>query len=113
MFPPAEEELAMIRLRKFCLSVLILLLVLGLTMPVLAADIQGKITSVNPDKNEFVLSAVLFDLRFHLEKDARVFINSEAAKLSDLQAGDEAFVTYEMIGEKLMASEIRCRRQAR
>jgi hypothetical protein len=102
----------MIRIPKLCLAVLVLVLLLGLAMPVLAADAKGKIKSVAPDKNEFVFTdSTGKDWTMHLAKEGKVFINDKESKLADLQAGDEATVTYEKKGEELMASAIRCTRK--
>jgi hypothetical protein len=102
----------MIRVSKTLMLVLTLVVLAGLTLPVLAADTKGKIASVQADKNEFVLTnADGKNWTFHLNKDGKVFLNDKAAKLADLQAGDMATVTYEKAGENLNASEVRATRK--
>jgi len=99
----------MIRLPKFCVWVLALAFLMSLATPALAAEVKGKIKSVAPDKNEFVLTDNdAKNLTFNLEKTGKVFINNKEAKLADLKAGDEATITYEKKGEKLVATEVRC-----
>jgi hypothetical protein len=102
----------MIRLPKFILGVLVLVLLLGLAMPALAAEAKGKIKTVTPDKNEFVLTdANQKDWTMKLQQGGKVFVNDKEGKLSDLQAGDEVIVTYAKEGENLNATEIRCTRK--
>jgi biopolymer transport protein ExbD len=102
----------MIRLPKVLLGLLVLTLLLSLAMPVLAAEAKGKIKTVTPDKQEFVLTdGNQKDWTMNLNKDGKVFINDKESKLADLQAGDEVIVTYAKEGEKLSASEVRCTRK--
>jgi Cu/Ag efflux protein CusF len=100
------------RLPKFCLFLLAVTLLLGLTLPALAAEAKGKIKSVDADKNEFVFTDTDGkDWTFHATKECKVLINDKESKLSDLKAGDEATVTYEKKDEKLVASEVRATRK--
>jgi biopolymer transport protein ExbD len=100
------------RLPMFCLGVLVLALLMGLTMPLLAADAKGKVASVTADKHEFVFTDNNGkNWTITMNKDAKVFINDKEGKLADLQAGDEVAVTYEKQGEKFLASEVRCARK--
>jgi hypothetical protein len=102
----------MIRIPRFWLGVLAVVLLIGLAMPVLAAEAKGKIKSISPDKNEFVFTdSTGKDWTFQLAKDGKVYLNDKESKLSDLQANDEATVTYEKKGDDLMASEVRCTRK--
>ena len=67
--------------------------------------------TVNADKNEFVMTdANQKDHTIHLNKDGKVFINDKEGKIADLQAGEECTVIYELKDNKLMASEVRCKK---
>ena len=102
----------MIRLPQWWLGLLALALLVGLTMPVMADETKGKIKSVVPDKNEFVLvDSNNKDWTFHLDKDAKVFIDNKEGKLADVKADDMANITYKKEGEKLTASTVRCTRK--
>ena len=101
----------MIRSSALLLSILALVLCLGLALPAHAEETKGKVKSVNGDKNEFVMTdAAGKDFTIHLDPTGKVFINDKASKLSDLQAGDEVTVTYQLKDNKLMASEIRAKK---
>jgi len=103
----------MIRVPKFCLAIFVVGLVLGLTLPALAAEAKGKIKSVDGLKFELVVTDTSAkDWSFQVNRDAKVFLNDEASTLADLKAGDEATVTYTKEGEKMNASEIRVTRRA-
>ena len=88
-----------------------LVLLLALALPLAAADAKGKVKTVAPDKNELVVTDNAKDWTFELDKAGTVFINDKAAKLADLQVGDEVTITYEKKGEKLHASSIRAQRK--
>jgi hypothetical protein len=76
-----------------------------------ALDVRGKIVAVQPDKNEIVVSENVKSWTFQLAKDGTVFINDRPSKLADLQAGDDAVVTFDRQGEQLLASVIRSTRK--
>jgi biopolymer transport protein ExbD len=96
------------RLPMFFLGVLVLVLLLGVTMPLLAADAAGKVASVTADKNEIVMTDKNGkNWTFQLNEGGKVLVNDKEAKLADLQAGFEVAITYEKQGEKLLASEVR------
>ncbi len=102
----------MIRLPKICVALLALVVLAAFTVPAFAVEAKGTIKTVTPDKNEFVFADKnAKDWTFHVDKDAKIFINDKAGKLADLQAGDEVTVTYEKKNDKLMASEVRCHRK--
>jgi biopolymer transport protein ExbD len=102
----------MVRFSTLFLGVLCVALVLAFSMPALAAEAKGTIKTVTADKHEFVLAdANAKDWTIHLNKDGKVLINDKESKLSDLQASDEVTVIYEKEGDKLMASEVRCKRK--
>jgi hypothetical protein len=99
----------MIRLPKVLLVGLTLALLAGLATPSLAAEmVKGKIKEFAADKDRFVLTdREGKDWTFHLSEAARVFVNEKAARLQDLKEGFEATVTYSMVDDKRIASEIR------
>jgi Cu/Ag efflux protein CusF len=102
------EEPIMLRVSKVSLGLLVAVLLLVLAAPVWAADAKGKIKSVDPDKQEVVITDNdAKNWTFHLDKDAKVFLNDKEAKLADVQPGDAVAITYEKAGDKLMASVIR------
>jgi Cu/Ag efflux protein CusF len=74
-------------------------------------DVKGKVTTVRPDKNEVAVSENVNNWTFQLAKDGKVFLNENAAKLADLQAGDDATVSFERQGEQLIAHVVRCTRK--
>jgi hypothetical protein len=76
-----------------------------------ALDVKGRITVVRPDKNEVVVSENIKNWTFQLTKDGRVYLNDRESKLGDLQAGDDAIVTFDRQGELLFAREIRATRK--
>jgi biopolymer transport protein ExbD len=101
----------MIRLQNVLLGALVVVLLLGLTMPVVAAETQGKVKTIDADKNQFVMTdANNKTWTFELAKDGKVTINDKEAKLSDLKADDRVSITYEKEGEKLLASAVRATR---
>jgi Cu/Ag efflux protein CusF len=88
-----------------------LVLLLALALPTLAADAKGKVKNVAPDKNELVITDNNKDWAFGLDKNSTIFVNDKAAKLADLQVGDEVSVTYEKRDDKLHAHSIRAMRR--
>jgi hypothetical protein len=102
----------MIRLPRWSVVLLALVLFLGLASPALAAEVKGKIKSINADKNEFVLTdSDDKDMTFQVDDEGKVRLNDKDSKLQDLKRGDEVTVVYEKKGDKLMAKEIRCKRE--
>jgi len=80
----------------------------GDTAPTMADEVKGKVKSVDDTKNQFVMTdAAGKDITIHLNRHGKVFINDKAAKLSDLQAGDEVTTTCEVRNEQHHASEVR------
>lgn len=97
------------RLPRIWLVAVVLVAVLCLVAPAMAAEAKGKIKTVTPDKHEFVMTdANGKDWTFTAAKDCKVLIDNKEAKLADLQAGHEATITYDRQGDKLEAREIRC-----
>jgi hypothetical protein len=74
-------------------------------------DVKGKITAVQPEKNEFVISENIKNWRFQLAKGGQVLVNERPSTLSDLRAGDDATVTFERQGQQLIASVVRSTRK--
>jgi Cu/Ag efflux protein CusF len=93
------------------LGAFVLALVLGTAVSVAAEQTKGTIKSVDADKSSFVITDEnKKDWTLYLAKDGKVLINDKAGKLEEVKAGDEVTVAYERKEEKLMASEIRCKR---
>ena len=74
-------------------------------------EAKGRIASVNPAKNEFVLTQSFKDLTFRVNNDTSLLINGQTAKLSDVRGGDEAAVTYTRQGQQLTANVVHCTRK--
>jgi hypothetical protein len=101
----------MIRLPEWCLAGVAVAVMAGLNSSALASEIQGKLAAVFPDKQEILLDdGNGKSLAFFLEKDGKVLINNAESKLADLQPGEVVVVTHERQGQKLVASQIRCKR---
>jgi Cu/Ag efflux protein CusF len=80
--------------------------------PAFAVDAAGKIKSVEADKGQFVMAdANNKNWTIQMGTNAKVFVNDKEAKLGDLQADDDVSIKYERDGEKLVASEVRCKRR--
>jgi hypothetical protein len=73
-------------------------------------DVKGKVIRVRPEINEFDLSESIKSWTFQLAKDGKVFINDRESKLADVQAGDDATVTFDRQGQQFLASVVRCTR---
>jgi uncharacterized surface anchored protein len=96
------------------LPLVVLALLLGLTIPLQAAEAKakGKVKNVNSDKNEFVMGDQDGkNWTFHCDKDCKINLNGKESKLADLQADDMVEVTYSKQGEQLNAREVRCTRK--
>jgi len=101
----------MVRLPKWLLVVLTLAVLVALTTPALAAEAKGKIKNVTADKKEFTVTDIDGkDLDFTLSEDGKVRLGDKDVKLNDIKKGDEVTVTYEKKGDKLIATEIKCKR---
>jgi hypothetical protein len=74
-------------------------------------DTKGKITEVRPEKNELVVSENIKNWTFELAKGCKIFVNDVESKLADLRAGDDATVTFDRKGEKLIATTVRATRK--
>jgi len=74
-------------------------------------DVKGKITAVRAEQNEFVIAEGVKNWTFQLAGDSKIYINGHVSKLTDLKAGDEAVVSYDRIGQQLIANAVRCKRK--
>jgi hypothetical protein len=74
-------------------------------------DVKGKITAVRPEYREVALQVNRESLTFQLAKDGKVFINDRESQLADVRAGDDAVVTFDHEGQRLLASLISCTRK--
>jgi hypothetical protein len=90
---------------------LAVVLLVSLAAPGFAAEITGKVMSVDPDKYEFVIVERGKSLTFQMDEDAQVLINDEEATLADLRVGDVVSVIERRDGDNLMAIEVRCERK--
>jgi hypothetical protein len=92
-------------------AVLIFVALASLTVVAWAAEARGRVKGVFPDRREIVVSdSTGKDWTFTLAKDGKVVVNGADSKLADLQPGDMVEVTHESQAEKLVASQIRCKR---
>ena len=98
-------------LSKWLPALLVVLAVVVLATPVLGAEAKGKIKSVSADKDQFVLESSGKDYTFSMGKDAKIQLNNKAGQLRDLKAGDEVTITYQTVGDRNVASEVRCTRK--
>jgi biopolymer transport protein ExbD len=102
----------MIRLPKLVVAMAAVAFVLALALPVLADEIKGTVKLVTPDKNELVVTDQnQKDMTVQVKPDCKIFHGDKEAKLADLQAGEEVTITCQKEGEKLVASEIRCKKK--
>jgi hypothetical protein len=97
--------------KQFAVGLLVVALLLGLALPVMADQLKGKLAGVNVEKNQIVVTENFKNWTFTLDRDAQVFLNDRQSKLQDLQAGDEAIITFTRQGERLSASVVRCMRK--
>lgn len=74
-------------------------------------DVKGKITAVRPEQNEFVVAEGVKNWTFRMAADGKIYINGHVSKLADLKAGDEAVVSYDRVGQQLIADAVRCKRK--
>lgn len=96
------------RLLTSLVVVLAIALLLGTASTALAADTAtGKIKSVNPTKQQFVLTDKNGkDWIFRMDDNAKVRLNDKAAELRQLKPGDQVDVTYTKKGDRLIATQV-------
>jgi|SRR5262245_7920928 len=102
----------MIRISKWFVMVLALAFLVALAAPALADEAKGKIKTVAADKNEFVITdANGKDLTFQLDPTAKITVGTQPAKLADLKPNEEVLITYNKVGEKMVAKEVKCEKK--
>jgi len=101
----------MIRFHQWIVATLVVAVFVCIAAPLLASETKGTIASVQPDRNEFVLTECFKDLKFLLAPDAKVLINGQGSKLADVRAGDAATVVFERQGQLLLAMVVRVSRK--
>lgn len=102
----------MIRMLRQIAPVLALVAVFALAGSAWAAESKGKIKTVTPDKNEFVMNDSDGKAwTIHAAADCKINLNDKVVKLADLQADDAVQITYEKDGERLVASEVKATRK--
>jgi hypothetical protein len=75
-------------------------------------EFHGKVAAVRAEKNELVVAESLKNWNFELAKNAQILLNDNAGKLSDIQVGDEAAVSYTRAGQqKMIANVVRVTRK--
>ena len=100
-------------------ALLAIVLLLGLTLPAVAAEkdknadtTEGKVKSINVDKNEFVLTDTNNkNWTMQLDTKAKVAINDKDSKFSELRENDQVKVTYQKQGTKFLATKIQVTRK--
>jgi len=97
--------------QTFFRALLMLILIVGLVIPILAAETKGIVVNVYPEKNEFVVTENIRNLTLQVTPSTKLMINNREAKLFEMMPGDEATVVYEKQGPNLIASMVRCSRK--
>jgi hypothetical protein len=97
-------------LRRLTATAAILVLLAGVTLSVVAAEISGRIASVSPEKNQITMAENFKHWTIEVTAGTRITLNDREAKLSELRPGDEASVVFDRDGRKLVASRVRCTR---
>lgn len=72
-----------------------------------AEETSGTIKTVDANRREVVIKGVVKDTVYELNKDATVWLDGAAAKLTDLKADDRVVVIYDKKGDHLMAAQVR------
>jgi len=102
----------MIRSQKTWMSVLALALLLVFAATASASEIQGTLTSVDPDDHLLVVTdkeATEWNFQMFVTGDVR--INGEERTIWDLQPGDLVTVTFDIDEQRMMATAIRANRE--
>lgn len=101
----------MFRLSNVMVGLLAIALLVGVTMPAVAAEAMGKIKSIDTAKNQVVVTdANQKDWTFHLAKDAKIYVDDKLVQLSDLKKDENATIRYEKDNAGVLnAMEIRCK----
>jgi hypothetical protein len=97
----------MIRLPKWLLIVLAVVVMAAVASPVLADEARGKIKSITADKKEFsVTDKDGKTWEFVLTDDGKVRLGDKDGKLNDLKEGDEVTITFDKKDDKNMATKV-------
>jgi len=103
----------MIRLPKCFAALLALGLLASLATPALAEEYsKGTVKRIDAGRDEIILKGVLSDTIFHMDKGAWVLIDGRKSKLADLKEGDKVTVEYNKKGSDMLATAVRCLRNA-
>jgi hypothetical protein len=96
--------------KLYAIACLALALLLAVSTPVLANEVQGTLVAIEHDDFTFtVTDNAGATHEFQLRVDASVLINDEERSFWDLVIGDQLTVTYENDSlYRMMATEIRC-----
>jgi len=73
---------------------------------------SGTIKSVDTGRREVVLKGIVKDTIYEVNKDAAVWLDGVAVKISDLKADDKVVIFYDKKGEHLAANSVRALRNA-
>jgi hypothetical protein len=113
-FRLAREESVMRRINVIvaCALILGLAVLAGMSQATSPDSAYGKVVAVYPDIGTLVVNdnSSQTDRTFQLDKNGRVLINEQPATLQDLMPGEYVAVVFEQLGDKLLASEVRCNR---
>jgi hypothetical protein len=97
--------------RVYATAAAALAVLLLFSMPVIANEIEGTLSSIAPDDHVFtMIDNDGTEQTLRLRVDGSVFVNDEEQSLADLQAGDAVTVTYDLEDEEMVATIIRCKR---
>ena len=100
----------MTRFHNYRLGMLALALLLVMSAPALASQIDGKIAMIDPDNYTMILvdnNNNVVNVRFQV--GGEVTINEQERTFWDLQPGDDVTVTYNLVDEgELLATAVRC-----
>lgn len=77
----------------------------------LLLEARGTVAGVNVETNQFTLTENFRNMTFRVNNDTVISINGQAAKLAQMQGGDEATVSYSKQGQMLHANVVRCTRK--
>ena len=100
-------------MRTLHLSMLVLFavaLVLGLAGAAVADEAKGKFKEALADKETFVVTEAGEDHTYQVGAKAKILINDRESALTDLKAGDNVTVTWQLRNDRRVASMITCKR---
>jgi hypothetical protein len=98
--------------KLYAIACLALALLLAVSTPVLANEVQGTLVAIDHDDFTFTVTDNQGATHeFQLRVDGNVLINDEERSFWDLVVGDQLNVTYETDSlYRMIATEIRCTR---